>query len=432
MLLPLLLLLAISDFFRPPVFAFSFSYVQFQPKVFNPQVNSQGYSVAVSNNGKTFVVGAPYSSNSGAILIYSLDEMTHEFVQQGPVLIGAGSGINSIPEQGFSVAISGDGLTIIFGGIGDDYYQGATWIFTQNSSGYWTQQGPKLVGSDSVGSRVSQSSSVAIDFYGNTALIGGFADDYYTGAAWIFTRNTTTKQWTQQSPKLVGGNNSFSFFGYASSLSSNGSLAVVSARYDGNGALRILYVYARDEGLGIWNLQSVIYSGYNASIISPPIGPDVAMSADAQTILLGVPWDDDYAGASLVFVYNASVHRWYRQAKLVGMRKPSNSSSREGSSVSLSSDGNFALIGGPDDDYSIGGAWVFSRDGFGNWNQVGGPLRGSGAVGTPQQGKSVSLSGDASIAVVAGSKDGYGVGATWVFSAVPITTQPTTSPTTLK
>ena len=246
----------------------------------------------MSNNSKTFVVGAPYSGNSGAVLIYSLDETTHEFVQQGPVLIGTGdgSGNSTDLQQGFSIAISGDGLTIIFGGIGDDYYHGATWIFTQNSSGYRNQQGPKVVGSDSSGPQSYQGSSVAIDFYGNTALIGGPYDNDYKEAAWIFTRNTTTKQWTQQSPKLVGGNNSFSFFGYASSLSSNGSLAVVSARYDGNGALRILYVYARDEGLGIWNLQSVIYSGYNASIISPPIGPDVAMSADAQTILLGVPW----------------------------------------------------------------------------------------------------------------------------------------------
>ena len=75
---------------------------------------------------------------------------------------------------------------------------------------------------------------------------------------------------------------------------------------------------------------------------------------------------------------------------------------------------------------------LFSRDGLGNWNQVGGPLRGTGEVGTAHQGNAVSLSGNASIALVAGSADGYGRGATWVFSSVPITAQPTASPTTLK
>jgi flagellar basal body rod protein FlgF len=48
--------------------------------------------------------------------------------------------------QGQAVALSADGNTAIVGGLGDNDYTGAIWIFTR-SNGVWSQQGNKLVGS---------------------------------------------------------------------------------------------------------------------------------------------------------------------------------------------------------------------------------------------------------------------------------------------
>lgn len=65
-------------------------------------------------------------------------------------------------------------------------------------------------------------------------------------------------------------------------------------------------------------------------VISSPLkGPSVAVSADAEIILMSAPWDDDYTGARWVLVYNNSVGNWYPQAKLIGMRSSSSSKSRE-------------------------------------------------------------------------------------------------------
>jgi hypothetical protein len=63
---------------------------------------------------------------------------------------------------------------------------GAAWVFTRTAD-VWTQQGPKLVGSESVGG-ASQGSSVALSADGNTAIVGGPSVDDSLGAAWVFRR----------------------------------------------------------------------------------------------------------------------------------------------------------------------------------------------------------------------------------------------------
>ena len=61
--------------------------------------------------------------------------------------------------------------------------------------------------------------------------------------------------------------------------------------------------------------------------------------------------------------------------------------------MALSADGNTALIGGSDDDDSVGAAWVFTRSGA-TWTQQGAKLTGSDEVGAGDFGESVALSAD--------------------------------------
>ena len=65
----------------------------------------------------------------------------------------------------------------------------------------FTQQGPKLVGTDAVGG-AGQGASVALSGDGNTAILGGPGDNGGVGAAWVFTRSGGV--WSQQGTKLVG------------------------------------------------------------------------------------------------------------------------------------------------------------------------------------------------------------------------------------
>src|SRR5450756_1174256 len=71
-----------------------------------------------------------------------------QFSQQGPKLVGTGAVGNAI--QGYSVSLSADGNTAVVGALGDNFGAGAVWVWTR-SAGVWTQQGNKLVGSGAVG-----------------------------------------------------------------------------------------------------------------------------------------------------------------------------------------------------------------------------------------------------------------------------------------
>jgi VCBS repeat protein len=163
----------------------------------------------------------------------------------------------------------------------------------------------------------------------------------------------------------------------------------------------------------------LVGSGYAAT--SPQQGTSVAISADGNTIIVGSPGDVDPAtGAQIgaAWVFTRTNGTWSQQgAKLVGTGAPGDAS--QGTSVALSPDGNTAIIGGPTDDAMTGAAWVFTRTN-GVWSQQGAKLVGTGAVGLARQGQSVSLSADGNTAIVGGpgdNPDNNGtVGAAWIFT----------------
>ncbi|MEO8232526.1 MAG: FG-GAP repeat protein, partial [Ignavibacteriota bacterium] len=120
-----------------------------------------------------------------------------QWIQQDNKLIPTNN-IGSVINFGYSVALSTDGNTAIVGGIGDNADAGAAWIYIRNGSGMWSVQA-KLIGSGATGS-ASQGFSVAISANGNTAVVSGIGDDTNKGAVWVFTRSGST--WTQQGSKL--------------------------------------------------------------------------------------------------------------------------------------------------------------------------------------------------------------------------------------
>jgi uncharacterized protein YdbL (DUF1318 family) len=106
-----------------------------------------------------------------------------QFTQQGPELVGTGALGDA--EQGYSVSLSGDGTTAIVGGPNDNGGAGAAWVYTR-SGGVWSQQA-KLVAKGAVGNS-AQGYSVSLSGDGNTAIIGGPHDNGDAGAAWVFVQ----------------------------------------------------------------------------------------------------------------------------------------------------------------------------------------------------------------------------------------------------
>ena len=202
---------------------------------------AQGGSVALSADGNTAIIGGPSDdSYAGAAWIFT--RSSGVWKQFGSKLIG--SGAVGKAGQGFSVALSADGNTAIVGGLGDDANTGAAWVYSR-SGAVWSQQGGKLVGSRAVG-EAKQGHSVALSADGNTAVVGGLGDNSYRGAVWAYSRSGAT--WSQQGDKLVGaGAIGHAEQGFSAALSADGNTAVVGGIAD-NRVTGAAWIHNRREG----------------------------------------------------------------------------------------------------------------------------------------------------------------------------------------
>lgn len=339
-----------------------------------------GYPVALSYDGNVAVIGDPDDNGThGAIWVFT--RQGNVWKQQGNKLVGTGAvAKTSDPSfigksiQGFSVAISADGNTIIEGGMFDydpiyDNNAGAAWVFVR-SGDTWVQQGEKLVAQEDNYTYGHQGSALALSADGNTAVIGANSHD---GTTRVFTRQNG--KWTQQGGKLVG-----------------------------SGAIRDNY-----------------YGGVHQ-------GSSVAISASGNTIVIG--GDGDSLGVGAVWTFEKMGNAWVEQggkltspSALAGV----DNGARQGCSVAISADGNTLLVGGYKDNQGKGACWAYTRRGN-SWVALGEKLVANDGVsidrdgvspGQPgigiHQGCAVALSADGSTAIIGGNYDNYYKGAAWIF-----------------
>lgn len=191
------------------------------------------WGVALSADGSTAAIdgGGPFPASQPTVWMFADSGGTwapQQAITGPPDEIGASSLGTSIQ----SVSLSGDGNTVLIGGYGDNNYIGAAWVFTRDD-GEWSEQA-KLVPSDVTGSMGYFGTSVSLSGNGGTALVGGDADQFFSpGAAWIYQRSGAT--WTEEQ-KLVpddapGG---YADFGSTVALSADSSTALIGAQA-GNG-----------------------------------------------------------------------------------------------------------------------------------------------------------------------------------------------------
>ena len=372
-----------------------------------------GYSVALSADGNTALIGARYAApnndEAGGAWVFTRSGST--WTQQGGKLNGTGHAGETLfdhigeGEFGYSVALSADGDTALIGAPRDNYYDGAAWVFTRSGS-TWTQQREKLIGTGENGEG-EFGKSVVLSADGDTALIGGPHDNGSSGAAWVFTRSGAV--WNQQGEKLTGGGEvGEGKFGSSVALSDHGDTALIGAPRDSSD-IGAAWVFVRSGG--VWSEQGEKLIG-GGEVGEGEFGSSVALSGDGNTALIGGLRDNSHQGAAWVFTWSGS--SWTQQGeKLTGAGETGEG--RFGFSVALSADGKAALIGGPGDNGGAGAAWVFTWTGS-TWAQQGGKLTGGGETGEGEFGSSVALSETGDTAMIGGPEDDTATGALWAFT----------------
>ena len=185
-----------------------------------------GESLALDNTGTTLAIGSPATGGTGSdssIYIYTRSGVT--WTQQARVKpITANSSISNL---GISVALSGDGNTLVSG----DNLSGDTGcfnIFTRSGIS-WTQL-EKLSSSDT-SKQVLFGRTVSISEDGNIITVGDTkyknASNVEVGAVIIFTKGTTN--YTQEKIIFASDGSANSDFSISQSLSPDGGTLLVGA-----------------------------------------------------------------------------------------------------------------------------------------------------------------------------------------------------------
>jgi len=375
-------------------------------KASNPGADDQfGFAVALSADGNTLAVSAPYEdsaatgingnqadnamANSGAVYVFTRSGSA--WSQQAYVKASNTGAAEEGDQFGYSIALSGDGNTLVVGAIGEDSNAtgingdqandsaqgaGAAYVFTRSGNS-WSQQA--YVKAANAGANYLFGYSVAVSANGNTVAVGSFDEGGGSnvingpydrrlpgsGAVYVFNRNGTA--WSQQAYLKAKEQDRGDSMGCWIAISEDGNTVAA-------GAL--------DEDTLVPGIN-VVQSGHSGRVDAP---------------------DDTSAGAAYVFVRNGTT--WSQQANF----KASNVGKTDwfGVRLNLSGDGNTMAVSAPNEDSAAqgingkqdddsadeaGAVYVFTRDGA-TWspNQV--YFKGSNTRKFDEFGSAVALSRD--------------------------------------
>jgi hypothetical protein len=218
--------------------------------------------------------------------------------------------------------------------------------------------------------------SVALSANGTTAVVGAPDGEEEGGSVWVFTRGEGEREFKEGEQLLVPG-------------SASGTGSPESGHCD--------------------EADEAIEEGDECGF-----GRSVAISADGQELLVGAPLqaEESAEGAGAAWVFTRSAEGW-QGTELVSPKPVSGG--HFGRSVSLSANGETALIGAPGERFEQGHAWIFELSGS-EWKAQGTPFEGGGAVRELEHfGESVALSANGEVALVGAPASSRFIGAAWAF-----------------
>jgi hypothetical protein len=358
--------------------------------------DKSGTSVALSSDGQTLAVAAPYNDGTGAaaghVRVYAWSGSTWN--QLGADIDGEAAGDYS----GYSVALSSDGQTLAVGAIfndGNGSTAGHVRVYAWNGSA-WTQLGDDIDGeaeSDQSGYSVALSSdgqilavgayfndsvNVGTRFDGDRNPYGDYGengpDSYGLNAGHVRVYAWSGSAWSQLGDD-IDGEAAYDQSGNSVALSSDGQTLAVGAlenrntEYGGvdlsDGAPSAGHVRVYDWDGSAWTQLGDDIDGEAAGDFS---GISAALSSDGQTLAVGAYLNagtGDAAGHVRVYDWDGSA--WSQLGADIDGEAAGDYS---GWSVALSSDGQTLAVGARGRYGAAGRVRVYAWSGS-TWTQPG-------------------------------------------------------------
>lgn len=201
-----------------------------------------GWSIDLSENGSTLAVGVPGQTHStsgavkiGACVIFKRTNVSwQEQIKLLPTSVTAGSPAFS---AGASVALSGDGLRVIFGSGGETNDgvagSGAAYIYLSNASSWSLEQKLVPVGAENLSKGVF-GASVELNRDGSVAFVSGTGQSYTDpatparfGAVYNYVRTSST--WSLNNKLQASDGLMSNMFGYSIKTNFEGNVLMVGA-----------------------------------------------------------------------------------------------------------------------------------------------------------------------------------------------------------
>lgn len=296
--------------------------------------DNSGYSVSISGDGSVVAIGAIGNDGgataAGHVRVY--ENINGTWIQAGGDINGEASG----DQSGFSVSLSADASVVAIGalyngGNGDD--SGHVRVF-QNNGGTWSQ-----VGADIDGESAEDLSgfSVSISADASTVAIGSINNDGNAlSAGHVRVYKNTNGAWMQIGTN-INGEGDADQSGYSVSLSDDGNIVAIGAPGINTipGYVRVFKIFE-----GNWIQVGTDIIGEAADDDS---GYSVSMSDDGSVVAIGARYNDGNGHRSgHVRVHQYIGGSWVQVGVDIDGEAAEDNS---GSSVSLSSAGDIVAIG---------------------------------------------------------------------------------------
>lgn len=410
-----------------------------------------GWSIALSDDGNTLAVGAPYEdsnasgnpSNNGAVdsgAVYIFVKSGTEWVQQAYL---KAPNIYAGDNFGESVALSANGNTLAIGAPFEDGSAttingnktirstsdaGAVYVFTRNGA-TWTEQA--YVKPSNTYATAYFGWSVALSDNGATLAVGspGEANGVPTlnttnhtaanaGAAYVFKLGTTWGDQVYLKASSVAAEDNF---GAAIALNGVGNTLAVGAPHKSNGIGRA-YVFANN---GTWGAVNSITASNGA--VGDNFGATLALNTAGDTLAVGAPYKSSNganSGAAYVFETATGTQQAYLKAANTEVDDDF------GAALALSGDGNTLAVGaigeksgatginGNTADNSkdgVGAVYLFNRSNGTAWSTQSTYVKPSTSTVGNEFGTAIGLSANGSTLAISGAfeqSNATGIGGT--------------------
>ena len=295
-----------------------------------------GHSVSMNAAGNLVAIGAIHNdangNSSGQVRVYEWNGII--WTQKGQDIDGEAT----YDQSGFSVSMNNSGNILAIGANGNNSDKGHVRVYSWIANS-WVQLGQDIDGEafyDFFGNSVSMNAA------GNSLAIGGYNNDgngNNAGHVRVFTWNGSS--WLQQGQD-IDGEAVGDLSGWTVSMNGGGNIVAIGANgNDGNGS------YSGHVRIYEWNNNSWVQMGQDidGESVGDEFGYSVSLNNIGNRIAVGARLNNGSgvsSGHARIYAWDG--FSWTQQGQDINGE---NGGDRFGSSISMNSNGDLFVIGGP-------------------------------------------------------------------------------------